>query len=367
MESPPSLPCCVKTGNHLTPSPPLSLLPLPRNPQQEVANRERTLLEIFVDDILDHKNDEEFVANLSRNTVRYVRLFEKAVEELLPPPGVQVEEDIFDILQQQRQTSVQRHEEAGGEPVAVDKLSVPNDLLRRFEVAIIPSSNDRPKKLREIRAMEVGHLVKVKGMVTRATDVKPRVVVCTYICDVCGSEIYQPIAGAHSFMPITVCPSERCKDNKTSGKVNMQTRGSKFTKYQELRLQELPDQVPVGHIPRSMTVHCVGEQTRLCGPGDIITVTGIFLATRLSGGFNNQKGLTTDTYLDATQITKQKMTYEKLGQELDTETQQVLLEIGLEGGGGRSILPTRGFHRARDLRPRRRQKGHAATASWGGH
>lgn len=36
----------------------------------------------------------------------------------------------------------------------------------------------------------------------------------------------------------------------------MQTRGSKFVKYQELRLQELPDQVPVGHIPRSMTVHC---------------------------------------------------------------------------------------------------------------
>lgn len=36
----------------------------------------------------------------------------------------------------------------------------------------------------------------------------------------------------------------------------MQTRGSKFIKYQELRLQELPDQVPVGHIPRSMTIQC---------------------------------------------------------------------------------------------------------------
>jgi DNA replication licensing factor MCM7 len=40
----------------------------------------------------------------------------------------------------------------------------------------------------------------------------------------------------------------------------MQTRGSRFVKYQELRLQELPDQVPVGHIPRAVTVHCRGEK-----------------------------------------------------------------------------------------------------------
>ena len=39
----------------------------------------------------------------------------------------------------------------------------------------------------------------------------------------------------------------------------MQTRGSRFVKYQELRLQELPDQVPVGHIPRALTVHCRGD------------------------------------------------------------------------------------------------------------
>ncbi len=34
----------------------------------------------------------------------------------------------------------------------------------------------------------------------------------------------------------------------------MQTRGSRFVKYQEMRVQELPDQVPVGHIPRSISV-----------------------------------------------------------------------------------------------------------------
>jgi len=147
------------------------------------------------------------------------------------------------------------------------------------------------------------------------------------MCDICGSEIYQPVAQPQ-FMPIVVCPSERCKDNKTTGKVTMQTRGSKFMKYQELRLQELPDQVPVGHIPRSMTVHCRGEQTRLCGPGDIVTVSGIFLAVKYGGYRGIKAGLQTETYLEASAIAKQKETYEKLGQDLNVETQKAIKEIG---------------------------------------
>ena len=181
----------------------------------------------------------------------------------------------------------------------------------------------------------------VKGMVTRISDVKPQVSVVTYTCDSCGSEIYQEISGTQ-FRPLDKCPSTRCTDNDTVGKLQMQTRGSRFVKYQvggeamhydrilffdqssafcclppairhtshsqlsliplahhththpshaltnnsiysstqEMRLQELPDQVPVGHIPRSVTVHCRGGRTRLCGPGDIVTVSGIFLAVR---------------------------------------------------------------------------------------
>jgi DNA replication licensing factor MCM7 len=103
--------------------------------------------------------------------------------------------------------------------------------------------------------VDIGHLVTVRGLVTRTSDVKPRIAVCTYTCDVCGCELFQDVLGS-SYMPLLKCPSQRCRDNKTPGKINFQARGSRFIKYQELRLQELPDQVPTGHIPRSMTVHC---------------------------------------------------------------------------------------------------------------
>ena len=85
-----------------------------------------------------------------------------------------------------------------------------------------------------------------------------------------------------------------------------QTRGSKFVKYQELRVQELPDQVPVGHIPRSVVVVCRADTTRLAAPGDIVNLSGIFLPTPFTGYQAIKAGLTADTYIEAHDIRKKK-------------------------------------------------------------
>lgn len=107
-------------------------------------------------------------------------------------------------------------------------------------------------------------------------------------------------------MPVPKCLSKECEVNKVAGRVNMQVRSSRFTKYQELRVQELPEQVPVGHIPRSMTIIARGEATRGCMPGDIIHTTGIYLPTPFTGFQAIRAGLTADTYLDAQQVDKLK-------------------------------------------------------------
>ena len=48
--------------------------------------------------------------------------------------------------------------------------------------------------IREVKAECIGKLVKMKGIVTRATEVKPMMQVATYTCDQCGSETYQPVS-----------------------------------------------------------------------------------------------------------------------------------------------------------------------------
>lgn len=39
-------------------------------------------------------------------------------------------------------------------------------------------------------------------------------------------------------MPLIMCPSQECVTNKSGGRLYLQTRGSKFVKFQELRIQE---------------------------------------------------------------------------------------------------------------------------------
>lgn len=105
------------------------------------------------------------------------------------------------------------------------------------EVYFKDSSLAKSQPIRDVKAETIGKLVTVRGIVTRCTEVKPMMCVATYTCDQCGAETYQPI-NSLSFMPLTMCPSDACRINKSGGRLYLQTRGSKFIKFQEVRIQE---------------------------------------------------------------------------------------------------------------------------------
>lgn len=87
--------------------------------------------------------------------------------------------------------------------------------------------------------------------------------------------------------------------SRSGGQLYLQTRGSKFMKYQEIRIQEHSDQVPVGNIPRAMTIVAHGENTRLVVPGDHVQVTGVLLPMLRQGFRGLTQGLATETFLEA--------------------------------------------------------------------
>jgi len=93
--------------------------------------------------------------------------------------------------------------------------------------------------------------------------------------------------------------SDFCKSNKTGGRLQLQSRGSKFVKFQELKVQELSADVPAGHVPRALSVHCRGENTRLASAGDHVAIVGIFLPQPKTGGFMATQQLTMETHLEA--------------------------------------------------------------------
>jgi len=110
-------------------------------------------------------------------------------------------------------------------------------------------------------------------------------------------------------MPLVDCPSKFCKDNQSRGKLNINTRSSKFISFQEIKIQEPTDQVPIGHVPRSLTIYAFGDCVKQCAPGDMVTIHGIFLPFPIDGLRVFKSRLIHDTYIEAFKITKHKLLY----------------------------------------------------------
>jgi len=267
---------------------------------RNIANREQVSLVIELDDIATI--DPDLAEAISDNTRRYSQLFSQVVQEMLPElKDKEIQnKDVLDVYIEHRTLMEQRMHHNTDE--TRDPMNrYPDELMRRFELYFKPANTQKSLSVRQVKANHIGKLISVKGVVTRTTEVKPMISVATYTCDICGSETYQPIT-APTFMPLVMCPSQDCVTNKSGGRLSLQTRGSKFIKFQEIKIQEQTDQVPVGNIPRSMTIWCRGSNTRLCQPGDHVAVSGIFLPLLRTGFRQMAQGLLSDTFLEAQRV-----------------------------------------------------------------
>ena len=328
-----------------------------------LAKRDQVELSVDLADVTSV--DKDLAQAIVSNTNRFVDIFSDAVAELIiewrnnipdgviPPP-----KDTLDVYIEHRMRLAQATSAGDAGQTDVQMENYPVQLMRRFEVYFfrpnsvpeIGADEVRPKtrslSVREVKASLIGKLIAVKGIITRVTEVKPMVVVATYSCDQCGCETYQPINGS-SFIPLESCTSNECKTNKSNGRLYLQTRGSRFVKFQELKIQEHSDQVPVGNIPRSLTIIAKGEQTRKALPGDHVVITGVFLP-QANKGFKGMVGggggplLPERTFLEAHRIIKVNKT------DTDgSEESEVVLEddyVGLTQEEAEKLAESKGFY-----------------------
>lgn len=97
------------------------------------------------------------------------------------------EEPIDVVINQRLQLAQRRNED-------VDPSSLfPPKLIRRYSVYLKPLSGAKALSVRQAKGANIGHLICVRGIVTRISDVKPSMVVATYTCSSCGSEIFQEV------------------------------------------------------------------------------------------------------------------------------------------------------------------------------
>ena len=246
----------------------------------KIAHREQASLTLELDHVQEH--DPDLAEAIRNNARRYTLLTSEAVSEMLPDYRERdaPAKDALDVYIHHRQLMDARTR--GPNENRPPQNAFPPELMRRFEVHFKTSSDTKSVPIREVKAECIGKLINIKGIITRATEVKPMMQVATYTCDQCGAETYQTV-NATAFMPLLMCPGEDCRVNKSGGRLHLQTRGSKFIKFQELKVQEHSDTVPVGHIPRLVTVYARGETTRAATPGDHVSICGVYLPIQRVG------------------------------------------------------------------------------------
>lgn len=307
---------------------------------QRVANRETTTIYVEFDDLRAYHENQAFggaagadlVTQISKNAHHYLELFSQAVDTLMPEPTVDVSysDDVLDVILHQRKLRNARaaqeaqdddnnlrsgfsqpelQNDASGDQAAP---MFPAALTRRYHLYFAPlSSSKSALAVRDVKGSHVGKYICVRGIVTRVLDVKPSVLVNAYTCDKCGFEIFQEVH-LKVFQPLSDCTSEVCKTDHQRGQLHMLTRASKFLLFQEIKVQEMASQVPVGHIPRTLTMHVHGDLVRTMNPGDIVDASGIFLPSPYTGFKALRAGLLTETYLEVQHVRQHKKEYETL-------------------------------------------------------
>ncbi|MHA2188833.1 MAG: minichromosome maintenance protein MCM [Candidatus Thorarchaeota archaeon] len=127
--------------------------------------------------------------------------------------------------------------------------------------------------LRSLRSRHIGRLIHISGIMMRASEVKPLLVEAVFRCRICGEEIPQTQEDGRYTEPAlcTVC------GKKTS--MRLLPEKSQFRDWQKVRIQESPEELPPGQMPRSVDVILEGDIVDISRPGDLVKVTGILRTT----------------------------------------------------------------------------------------
>ncbi|MEM2942147.1 MAG: minichromosome maintenance protein MCM [Candidatus Bathyarchaeia archaeon] len=173
--------------------------------------------------------------------------------------------------------------------------------------------------LREVGSEHLGRLMTVEGIVVRATQVKPYIVKAAFECRRCGVVVRLDQKGLFMRGPAS-CTRPGCK----SRFFDFKEKESTYINSQEIRLQERPEDLPPGQLPRSMDVRLLEDLSDAARPGDRVSVTGI---VRAEQEYVGRKGRlrTFNLYMDANHVQVSGKEVEVI--EITPEEEQKIIEL----------------------------------------
>ncbi|ACO66000.1 predicted protein [Micromonas commoda] len=174
------------------------------------------------------------------------------------------------------------------------------DMFDKLEIQVHLVSDETPASVRSLNSAHVSKLVYIPGIVIAAAKAKTKATRLCLQCRSCRSLKYMDLKPGFGGM---AQPPRRCEANGTNGApigapggtdcgldpyVPMADK-SKFCDVQTLKLQENPEDVPAGEMPRHMILHVERTMVQRITPGTRVKVMGVYTLSRGMGKAGGSK------------------------------------------------------------------------------
>ncbi|MHA1629652.1 MAG: ATP-binding protein [Candidatus Heimdallarchaeota archaeon] len=175
--------------------------------------------------------------------------------------------------------------------------------------------------LRSIRSEHVGKLIMLNGIITRATVVKPLLVEGFFQCLNCN-EIMIKAQEERRYNPPHHCENPGCG---RAGPFKLLIEESKFIDWQKVTIQERPEDLPPGQMPRSVTVMLTNDLVDTVRPGDRVSVIGVLRSAPDFSQKSSGKLATFHVAMDANNIVPEEQEFDTI--EITEEEEAKILEL----------------------------------------
>ncbi|MFW5918887.1 MAG: XRE family transcriptional regulator [Halanaeroarchaeum sp.] len=171
-------------------------------------------------------------------------------------------------------------------------------------------------EIREIRADHINTLVSVRGIVRKATNVRPKIQEATFVCQRCGAETVVPQTDAGFQDPY------QCESCERQGPFQLEAEQSEFVDAQKLRVQESPEGLGGGETPQAVDMNVEDDLTGEVTPGDHVVATGVL---RLDEGKESNDSPIFDVYLDGVSLEVEDEEFEEM--DITQQDKEQIIEL----------------------------------------
>uniref|UniRef100_A0A7E4UXU3 DNA replication licensing factor MCM5 n=1 Tax=Panagrellus redivivus TaxID=6233 RepID=A0A7E4UXU3_PANRE len=155
------------------------------------------------------------------------------------------------------------------------------------DIQVIVTLSDIPTSIRHMKSTDVSKLIKVSGIIVAASQVRARATKVTLQCRTCRHTIsnIEVKAGLEGFQLPRTCAANQQKGAGTArcplDPYYIVPDKCICSDFQTLKLQETPEAVPHGEMPRHMQLYVDRYLVDRVVPGNRVTITGIMSIKRL--------------------------------------------------------------------------------------